>query len=279
VITAFVTSLNDAMNDTDRQALKPLIPALPASRGDADLEGARSWTLMDWHCRTWTSTWLRAAGCFNEAALLERASLIRDGETLSSGLGPLRQARAAATAKRVDATRAAPLETLGLAVAASDVDTGSPALKAVRDAISSGSGWPAMWKAVKTAGATGPWRETWDASGYRMSVAAETAQIAAVRALSASSAWNARWDTSRTVAQQAWDHAREEARSTGRDAALAVALGAAWPATENQDVTRQWSVAAAAAEQAVRDPVAELRRGAIELVGLLVGSARANVSG
>jgi hypothetical protein len=110
----------------------------------------------------------------------------------------------------------------------------------------------------------------WDAAAYRMAVAHETAQISAARALSASSAWTAGWDESRAGADVSWDLARGDARGAGRDAALAVAMQAAWTATGNTDRPLAWPAAMEAAAAVLEAPARSLERALISLVRTLV---------
>src|SRR5438132_13836904 len=51
VITAFLISWNDAMDDEDRQILRPLIPKLVDTAGTPAQEQARSRMALDWLCR------------------------------------------------------------------------------------------------------------------------------------------------------------------------------------------------------------------------------------
>src|SRR5262249_32645391 len=146
-------------------------------------------------------------------------------------------------------------------------DAGGLAMRALQKEIPIAAGWSRARRAR--------WSEACDASARRMSVAAGVAQIAAVRALGATSAWSALWDAARAEPPEGWARAREWARSTGRDAAMVVAWRAAWEATpaagENSDV---WSGAMAAAKRAVHQGVDELQQSGVELFGALVVAGR-----
>ena len=174
VLTALLTCLNDAMDDVQRQDLKRLIPILPGTRGEGGVEVVRSWMVLDWHCRTWPSAWLRAIGC-----TAVEAAPITDIESLRAALWTLHRASKAAAARR-EATRLGAFEQ----------------------------------------------RSAGDEATYRLAVAYGKAQVDAVRAMSATSAWSAGWDLSRVYGPQAWDAARDHARSIGRDAALVCAWNA-----------------------------------------------------
>jgi hypothetical protein len=78
VIAGFLRSWNDAMNDEDRQQLKPLIPRLVNTRGDEATELRRSYLALDRHCRVSAPTWLRAAGLVKEAERIEALPPLTD---------------------------------------------------------------------------------------------------------------------------------------------------------------------------------------------------------
>jgi hypothetical protein len=266
------------MGDLDRQALVPLLSLLPGTRGGEKLEVARTWMVIDWHCRAWPSAWLRAAGCVEEAAALDAATAIVDAGTLRDSLEPLRKARAGATARRVAAMDSFIEDGLATALAAADAGEMEPAIAAARGAFRAGAGWPAIRRAQKSVPAAAGWDaargarwgNAWDVAGYRLSIASETAQIAAARALAASSAWDAAWDIRGTRAGETWVLARDDARSAGREAALAVALLAAWTATAEAEQLAGWPAASDAADASVRAPATALQRAAIGLIAGLV---------
>jgi hypothetical protein len=234
--------------------------------------------VMDWHCRAWPSAWLRAAGCIEEAAALDSRPPIVDGDTLQAVLQPLARARASAAARRAATMAIAVDETLETALAACRANRRDPVIAAAEAAIKTRAGWPAMRAAEKAvpsaagwdAERSSRWRLCWDAAGGRMSVAAETGQIAAMRAVSGTSAWEARWNMSRAGSHESWDAACSDSRSTGRDAALAVSLQAAWAATGTDTDRALWPVAADGAAVALDPTVAALQHDAIALVVGLV---------
>jgi hypothetical protein len=154
VIRELVQGLNDSMNDADRQALKTLIPMLPGSLGDDALEAVRSWRVLDWHCRTWTSAWLRCAGCREEAAALESAAPITGVHALTAARHPLSRARASAAA-RLAAEIAAGNVLLGASGYAFAVAEVAAPRVAVR-ALASSSAWRSGWD-LSRAGAETDW--------------------------------------------------------------------------------------------------------------------------
>lgn len=278
VIRELVQGLNDAMNDADRQVLKPLIPLLAGSRGHDGLEAAHSWSVMDWHCRTWTSAWLRSAGCVAEASAIESTAAIVDQYTLRAALEPLHNARIAAAARRTGFIGGLVNEGLASAISAVGADIGDPVIAAAEATIRAATDWPEMRVGQKAPtmderwddGRRTRWSEAWDAGSYRAAVTLETAQIAAVRAQAASAAWNAGWNISRSESDESWDIARDDARMAGRDAALAVALQAAWTVTKSADHTRAWSAAARAAAAALEPVTKGLQHRAVEFIAALV---------
>jgi hypothetical protein len=278
VIAALLRTLNDAMDDGDRQLLRHLISMLPGTRGDDELEAARSWIVMDWHCRRWPSIWLRWAGHLEEADALTWVAEITDSARLRAAVPALGRARAAAATMRVATTHASLEEGLDAAIAAAQANPAEAAIVAARAAIQSDGGGFAMRAAQKqvpaaahwTAKRRGRWGDACNAAAYGMSVAAGTSQIAAVRALAATSAWSAGWDTARNLDPETWDRARDDARSIGRDAALVLAWRSAWAVAASADPRRAWTAGASSAAEAIREPVGELHRSVVGLVRGLV---------
>jgi hypothetical protein len=163
-------------------------------------------------------------------------------------------------------------------LAAADAGEMEPAIAAARGAFRAAAGWPAIRRAQKSVPTAAGWDtargarwgNAWDVAGYRLSIASETAQIAAARALAASSAWDAAWDIPGTRGGETWVLARDDARSAGREAALAVALLAAWTATAEVEPQAGWPAASAASDGSVRAPATALQRAAIGLIAGLV---------
>src|SRR5262245_30361268 len=150
VIAELLRGLNDCMADAERQRLIGLVPMLPGTRGDGEVEATRSWMVMDWHSRTWPSTWLRAIGCRDEAAALAGASAVFGTETLRAALPALGAARAAAAAQREAAWRGALAERAAGAEYRIAVAAGKAQVGAVR-AMSTTSGWNAGWDLARAA--------------------------------------------------------------------------------------------------------------------------------
>jgi hypothetical protein len=80
VIGALLRSWNDAMNEDDRQQLKPLIPRVIGTAATPEIELQRSWLALDWHCRVSTPAWLRLAGLTAEAEAIEATAPIVGAE-------------------------------------------------------------------------------------------------------------------------------------------------------------------------------------------------------
>jgi hypothetical protein len=250
---------------------------LAGSRGDDAQEAARSWSVMDWHCRTWPSAWLRSAGCVAEAGALESTPAIVDNDTLRAALEPLRIARATASAKRIGFINALVEEGLASAIDALGGDESDSILATAEAAIRAATGWPEMRLAQKAptlnegwdVGRRNRWNQVWDAGGYRAAVALQTAQIAGVRALAATSAWRAAWSASRAESDDSWDLACVDARISGRDAALAVAMDATWTLTGGADQPLSWLAAEETAAAALESVTRDLQRGAIRLIATM----------
>ncbi len=105
VISSFLRSWNDAMNDEDRQQLKPLIPRLVGTAGSAEVERRRSYMALDWLCRVSAPAWLRLIGKDSGAAAIESCASITDigtaraaRQALDGGAAVARAAVAAAWA-------------------------------------------------------------------------------------------------------------------------------------------------------------------------------------
>src|SRR4051812_26835847 len=81
VITSFLISWNDAMNDTDRQMLKPYIPRLVGTRTSKKDETIRAWMLTDWLARECAPGFLRLAGLTEQAELVEKLAPLVDAKT------------------------------------------------------------------------------------------------------------------------------------------------------------------------------------------------------
>ena len=135
LIGEFLRAWNDAMNDDDRQMLKPLIPKLVGTKAGKAVELRRSYLALDWHCRVSAPAWLRLAKLDAEAAAVEQCAPIVDAATVQAATGAL---QAAAKAART-------------------------AWAAARDAAGATAG-AAAWDAARDAA----WDAAWDAAGDAM---------------------------------------------------------------------------------------------------------------
>jgi hypothetical protein len=162
VIGGFVIRWSDAMNDEDRQILKPLLPRLVGTAGTAELERIRAYMAADWASRTAVPIWLRACGMKDEAEQLERLTAVADRATAEEASKALRLVRDIAYKLR-EQRRQAFIERLrdaGAAGAAWDAgDAG-----AAGDAWAAWAAW-AAWDAWDAwdAGAAGAAWAAWDA--------------------------------------------------------------------------------------------------------------------
>ncbi len=283
VITALLTSLNDAMDGAGREELKQLLPILPGSRRNDAVESTRMWMVLDWHSRTWTSVWLRSIGCADEADALSAARALTDTRSLRGASRTLGRARANASAMRMAMAHEALEQSFDAAVAASDGDPTEPAIVAARAALQNDAGGLAIRAAQKDVpGAAGwhadrsvRWVVALDAAGYRLAVAAGTAQVAAIRAAAATSAWNMDWNVSDPSLGEEWRAVRDQARSIGRDVALMLAWQPALKSAMHADQRSAWPAAAGAAAAALRAPLSELHRSVVALVRALVEAGSA----
>ncbi len=92
VLRAYCTSLNDSLEVGSRQLLRPYLGRTIGTAGDG-LDEARSWMALDWLIRTYTPTWLAAAGLMGSARQLEDVAPVVDAPELEAALVVLRAAR------------------------------------------------------------------------------------------------------------------------------------------------------------------------------------------
>jgi len=101
VVRAFCIALNDALDDTTRQRLRPYL-ARTLGTADDGLDEQRAWSGMDWLIRVYTPAWLSLAGLEDVAQRLRALAAVRGSDGLAGALEPLdlarRDARAAWTA-------------------------------------------------------------------------------------------------------------------------------------------------------------------------------------
>ncbi len=100
VIGAFMRSWNDALpNDDDRnRLLRPLLPRLIGTAGDAALMTRRAWMATDWLVRVHTVAWLDLAGLGEHAKALRGLPELKCGDDARAAQGLIDAARAAARA-------------------------------------------------------------------------------------------------------------------------------------------------------------------------------------
>ena len=115
VIGAFGRAWNDGMRtDEERASLKPYIPRLIGTAGDAEADERRAWLATDWLVRVCTPVWLRLAKLDEHADKLADLQPIANAAYAASVQGEIAAARAAAR----DAARAAAWDAAGAAAGA-----------------------------------------------------------------------------------------------------------------------------------------------------------------
>jgi hypothetical protein len=142
IITAFLISWNDSMDDEDRQMLKPYIPRLVGTRTTKKDEEVRAWMLTDWLARECAPAWMRLAGLTAQAELLESLAPLKSAASARKAKLALDTARKdsaaawdAAWAAAWDAARAAARDAAGAAArAAARAAAGAAAWAAARAA-------------------------------------------------------------------------------------------------------------------------------------------------
>jgi hypothetical protein len=92
VLRAFCVALNDALEDGPRQRLRPYLTRTIGTADDG-LDQRRAWMSMDWLIRSYTPTWLAAAGLDAEADRLRSLAQVSGSRGLRSALQALRLAR------------------------------------------------------------------------------------------------------------------------------------------------------------------------------------------
>jgi len=97
VLRAFCTSLNDSLDDSSRQRLRPYLVRTIGTANDG-FDEARSWMAMDWLIRVYTPTWLAVARLTETAARLATLPPIINVPDLQIALAELELARSHAHA-------------------------------------------------------------------------------------------------------------------------------------------------------------------------------------
>jgi hypothetical protein len=186
VITSFLISWNDSLDDADRQMQKPLIPKVIGTRTSEADEQVRAWMCTDWLAREYAPAFLRLAG------------LTARGETLEA-LAPLTDAKSA--------KRAQP----SLDRARKDSAAAGAAAGAAARAAAWAAARAAAWDAARAAAGAAARAAAWDAAR----AAARDAAWAAARDAAGAAARAAAWDAAGAAA---WAAARAAARDAARDA-------------------------------------------------------------
>jgi hypothetical protein len=181
VLGAFGRAWNDALNDEDRQKLKPYAARLIGTASTPEVELARSWMACDWLVRTFTPSWLRRAGLDDDAAALEALPKLTATELVDQAMPVLDRARASASAARaaarVAARVAAWVAARVAAEAAAEAAAGAAAEVAARAAAR-----VAAWAAARAAAGAAAEAAAEAAAGAAARVAAEAAAGAAAGA-------------------------------------------------------------------------------------------------
>ena len=165
LLSEFGRSLNDALPDSKRQLLKPLIPLLPGTAGDGQDE-MRGYLALDWLIRTWTPTWLDLAGLSEEAAALRDLQRITDLAAAQNAGPVVRNAREKS---------AAAWDAAGAAAGAAAWDAAGAAARA--------AAWAAAWDAAWAAARAAAWDAARAAAGAAAGAAARAKLAPAVSEL------------------------------------------------------------------------------------------------
>jgi hypothetical protein len=185
VITSFLVYWNDAMDDVDRQMLKPYIVRLVGTRTGKRHEEQRAWMLTDWLARECAPAWLRLAGLTGQAELLESLAPLTSAASARKAQPVLDAAR-----KDSAAARAAARDAAWDAVWAS-------AAAAARDAV---------WASAAAAAADSAWAAAGDSGASAWAAAGDSAWASA-RAAAEAAVWAAAGDSGASV----WASARAAA--------------------------------------------------------------------
>lgn len=188
VIAAFMRTWNDALDDEQRQGLKPYIVRVIGTAGDGHDE-ERVWMAVDWLVRVCAPAWLDLAGINDSAQSLRSLPPITEA-TLTEGKHRVEAARE----KAATAWQAARAAAGGAARAAATAPAGVAAWAAVRDATRDAA-WDAAWDSVRDAIWAAARDVVWDAVGDAVGDVAWDAARA--------TAWDAAWDAAGAAAAEA----------------------------------------------------------------------------
>ena len=160
VLAAFGRNWNDGMrSDDERASLKPYIPLLIGTAGDAAADERRAWMATDWLVRVATPAWLRLAGLIEHADTLAALQPITNAAYAASVQGSIVSARdsaaaagaAAGAAARAAARAAAWAAALAAALAAAEDAAGAAAWAAAEAtawAVAGDAAWDAAGDAL-----------------------------------------------------------------------------------------------------------------------------------
>jgi hypothetical protein len=194
VITSFLVSWNDSMDDVDRQMLKPYIVRVVGTRTGKRHEKQRAWMLTDWLARECAPAWMRLAGLTGQAELLESLAPLTSAASARKAQPVLDAARKDSAAAR-DAARAAARASAGAAAGAAAWDAAWAAARAAAGAAARA----AAWAAARAAAGAAAWDAAWAAARAAAGAAARASAGAAARA----SAWDALAPTTRELQRSA----------------------------------------------------------------------------
>jgi hypothetical protein len=138
-LRAFCVSLNDNLQESNRQRLRPYLTRTIGTADDG-LDSARAWMAADWLIRVYAPPGLALAGAGEAAQRLTGLPTVHGGRDLSLALDALKLARRDARAALARALRSAPVARLLPSVA------GRSARKAAW-----ASGEPAVWTVARVA--------------------------------------------------------------------------------------------------------------------------------
>jgi hypothetical protein len=93
VVRALCVALNDGLNCTERQRLRPYLTRTIGTTADG-LDESRAWMALDWLIGVYAPTWLRRAGLHDAADQLDALDdCVRDSTTLARALETLLRVR------------------------------------------------------------------------------------------------------------------------------------------------------------------------------------------
>jgi alkylation response protein AidB-like acyl-CoA dehydrogenase len=160
VIATFLRTWNDAMDDTDRQRLKALIPVVMDTRSTPEDEDRRAWMALDWLVRVHTPAWLRLAGLVDHADRLAGLSEFKAGMDVPA-IKPVLDAARSDAAAAGDAAGDAARDAAGAAAR----DAAGAAARAAAGDAARDAARAAAWAAARDAAWAAARAAAWDAAG------------------------------------------------------------------------------------------------------------------